>query len=187
MNIAFLLFTIVSIIFMLINNPEQVIAVMVEGGSNAITLCIKLCAIYAIWLSILKLMDKNNISLWLSRVFKPIVSKIFKGENDKTKEYISLNLATNILGLGGAATPLGLKAMEGMAKGEKASKNMIMLVVINATSIQLLPATVISIRAATGSVSASDIIIPSIIVTFITTITGIILVNLFYKSDKKLK
>ena len=84
---------------------------------------------------------------------------------------ICLNIASNIIGVGSAATPYGLKAMKGLDKGEnRATRAMIMLVVINSTGFQLLPTTVIGMRALAGSVNPSCILWPTIVATFIPTI-----------------
>jgi spore maturation protein A len=93
-----------------------------------------------------------------------------------------VNLASNMLGLGGAATPLGIKAVSSMCDGSgRASKGTVLLLVINATSIQLLPATVIAMLSSHGSVAPSSIIVPSIIATAVSTIVGVILVKVFVK------
>ena len=98
---------------------------------------------------------------------------------------ICLNVASNIIGIGSAATPYGIKAMKGLDKGEtKANRAMIMLVVINSTGIQLLPTTVIGMRALAGSVSPSCILWPTIVATFLPTILGILLVSVIYRKKK---
>ena len=102
----------------------------------------------------------------------------------QTKSFIALNLSTNIFGIGNASTPIGIKAMKNLDKinnSEIASSSMIMLMVINATSLQLLPTTIIGLRATALSTNAGDIILPSIITTSITTLLGIILVKVLSK------
>ena len=95
---------------------------------------------------------------------------------------IALNMSANILGLGNAATPMGLAAMKKLDQGkEKASHAIIMLIVVNATSIQLLPTTIIGLRTAAGSASAGDIILPTILCTIFTFVLGISLVLLCSK------
>ena len=93
-----------------------------------------------------------------------------------------------MLGLGNAATPMGIRAMQSLDDGSgTATPAMIMLIVLNATSIQLLPSTVIGLRASAGSLSAGDIILPTFLATALTTILGIILVKLCEKAFKKRK
>lgn len=158
---------------------------MIEGARNAMLLCMKLAAIYAVWLSVLKMMEATSLDKKLSKVLRPVIRRLFKKESDETYNWISINLATNMLGMGGAATPAGIKAMNSMCKEEgKATDNMLLLMVINATSIQLIPATVIALRATAGSADAASIIFPTLIATTISTTIGTILCKVFAKKDK---
>ncbi|MGN0765798.1 MAG: hypothetical protein ACI4MO_04915 [Christensenellales bacterium] len=176
MNTIYVVMMIGSLLLVTITAPESALSIMLGGAKSAIGLSVSLCAIYTVWLSVLQVIDKTGMGKALSKAFKPLTKKLFKGESDLALEYITLNFSANLLGMGGAATPLGIKAMEYMQDGsEKASDNMILFVVINATSIQLLPATIIGLRASKGSASASDIILPSLIATTFSTLIGVIL------------
>lgn len=188
MNFVFFLMVVISMIVLTVVSPESAFGVMLSGARKSIELALSLFAIYSIWLSILEIMDKIGLNKWLNKVFRPMNKRLFKGESDKALEYISLNLSANLLGMGSAATPMGIKAMEQMSDGsEKASDNMALFMIINATSIQLVPATVIGMRLAAGSASASDIILPSLIATLISTICGVILAKLCARVSKKFK
>lgn len=185
MNTMFFIMTVASLILLTVVSPDSAFSIMISGASNAISLAFKLCAIYAIWLSVLDIMQKVGMSRALDRLFSPITKRLFKGESEKTREFITLNFSANLLGMGSAATPLGIKAMEGMQDGsEKATDNMILFMVINATSIQLLPATIIGLRASYGSASASDIILPSLLATLISTVCGVLLAKVFSLPSK---
>lgn len=176
MNLVFAVMILVSLVMLVVVSPESAFSIMISGASNALTLAFTLIAIYAIWLSVLSLMDAIGMSKALNKIFRPLTKKLFKGESDLALEYITLNFSANLLGMGGAATPLGIKAMECMQDGsEKASDNMILFMVINSTSIQLIPATIIGLRASAGSNAPSDIILPSLLATLISTVTGVIL------------
>ncbi|MBO7221578.1 MAG: spore maturation protein [Clostridia bacterium] len=168
---------------MLVTNPTDIFPSMIEGVSGAINLVIKLIAIYSIWLSVLKMAEQTQLDKKLSRLLKPVVKKLFKGENDDAYKWISINLASNMLGMGGASTPAGIKAMENMQKGDKATNNMDLLVVINATSIQLIPATIIALRASWNSANPSSIILPTLISSTIATVVGVILCKAFSKDS----
>ena len=173
--------------YMTITAPQQAFTVMLDGASNAVELALSLFAVYAVWLSVLEIMDKTGISKAVNRLFSPLWRRIFRGEDEKSLEYISLNFSANLLGMGSAATPMGIKAMESMSRGrEKASDNMILFLVFNATSIQLIPATVIGMRAASGSADAADIILPSLLATLISTLTGVLLAKLCAKICAKI-
>lgn len=185
MNVVYFVMMISSLILITAIAPESAFSIMIGGTKTAIELAITLVSIYAIWLSVLKIMEKIGANKMLYRMLSPVTKKLFKGENDKALEYISLNFSANLLGMGGAATPLGIKAMESMQDGsDKATDNMLLFMVINSTSIQLLPATIIGMRAAAGSDSASDIILPSLIATTLSTLIGIILAKIFAKPNK---
>lgn len=176
MNVAFLIISAISVVLMIARAPEAAFPTMIDGVTHAIELSIKLCAIYAVWLSVLKMVEATSLDKKLSKLLRPIVRKIFKNESDEAYDYISINLAANMFGMGGVATPAGIKAMSAMSDGsDRASDNMIMLLVINATSIQLIPATVIAMRAGANSQSSSDIILPTLISSGIATLVGAIM------------
>ena len=181
-----------SLIALCIINPENSINAMMDAGEKAVMLSIKLIGVYAIWLGILGIVDQTKLSDKISSLLSPVIDFLFgKNLDQQTKNYISMNLSTNILGMGNACTPLGIKAMNGLDKlnnhSTTASTAMIMLMVINATSIQLLPTTIIGLRASYGSTTSSDIIIPSIIATTLTTVLGVLLVKLCSKIKFKKK
>ena len=169
---------------MLMLNPSEIFPSMIDGVSGAINLVIKLTAIYSIWLSLLKILERTGLDKKLSRLLHPVIKRLFKGESPEAYKWISINLASNMLGMGGASTPAGIKAMEKMQRGDKATANMELLVVINATSIQLIPATVIALRASWNSASPSSIILPTLISSTIATVCGIILTKVLSKGNE---
>lgn len=176
MSIAFLTITFASLVAIIIHSPEAAFPAMIDGVGQAITLIIKLAAIYAVWLSVLDMAQKTKLDKKISKLLKPLTRKIFKNESEESYEWICINLSANMLGMGGVATPAGIKAMAAMEDGsQKATDNMIMLLVINATSIQLIPATVVAMRASSGSQNASDIILPTLISSGIATLCGMII------------
>lgn len=171
-----------SICFLLWSAPDTIVGVMVEASGGALKLCIELCAVYAVWLGILELVDASGLGEKLAKLLHPIIKKLFKVQDPEIEKMIALNISANMLGLGNASTPMGIKAMQSLDDGSGvATTAMIMLIVINATSIQLLPSTVIGLRASAGSTSPADIILPTILATTVTTSLGIILVKFFSK------
>lgn len=186
MNIAFTALTLISLVILTATTPATAFPTMIEGVRNAILLILKLTAIYAVWLSVLRMMQATGLDQKLSRGLRPIVRRLFKHESDEAYKWISINLASNMLGMGGAATPAGINAMNAMCPhDEKATDNMILLLVINATSIQLIPAAVIALRATAGSENAASIFVPTLISTFFSTLIGVILCKLFSKHVKE--
>lgn len=171
-----------SIVATCIFAPSTIISTMMEASKTGVTMCIEFIGIYAVWMGIMQVMDDCKLSHKLSAILSRPVQYIFGKTDKETEKNICLNIASNILGVGSAATPYGIKAMKGLDKGEKkATRAMIMLVVINSTGIQLLPTTVIGMRALAGSVSPSCVLWPTIVSTFVPTILGVLLVSAIYR------
>lgn len=179
MNALWTIIMIAGIIAMLLVNPDGAINSMISGANNAVTLALTLLASYALWLGLFKLVDKTGISGVLTKLLRRPVNFLFPGVNDKAKGYLSANIAANFLGLGNAATPMGIKAACEMDdKSGRATDGMIMLLVLSSTSLQLLPSTVIGLRAAKGSLSPASFLPACICATVLSTIVGITLVKL---------
>ncbi len=130
------------------------------------------------------------MSAKLAKCLKPLIKFLFPdvSENDPAHEEISLNMIANILGLGNASTPLGLKAMESLQKKNLKenilSNSMAMLVLLNTASLQLIPTTVISIRASLNSTNPTNIILPVWVATFSAAFVAIITAKIFIKLGK---
>lgn len=187
MQKVWFLMIVCSVGMLLFNSPNEVVESMATSGANAITLLIKLLGIYAIWLGILEIVEKSGLSLKLSKLLSPIVDWLFGKTDQETKKFITMNLSTNMLGLGNACTPMGINAMKNLDRYNqttKASHSMIMLMIINATSIQLLPTTVLGLRASFGSINPADILFPSLLATAVSTLVGILGVKLAKKLTK---
>lgn len=188
MNMFWLGMMISSILVLILTNPSAVLSEMISASSSALSLCIELCAVYAVWMGIIELVDQSGLGEKLSKILRPLVQKLFRVKDEKTQKLISMNLSANLLGIGNAATPMGIKAMQALDdKSGVANYAMIMLIIVNVTSIQLLPTTIIGMRASAGSANPADIIFPSIIATFCTTLLGIVLVFLIgnFRSKRK--
>lgn len=177
-----------GVLVLLVTNPSAVLSEMIGASANALSLCIELCAIYAVWLGIMELVEASGLAENLARLLRPLIRKIFRVEDKETQKIIALNVSANMLGLGNAATPMGIRSMQALDdKSGTANFAMIMLIVINATSIQLLPTTIIGLRQSAGSANPADIIAPTLIVTFCTTLLGIALVTFIDKLRTSLK
>ena len=186
MNRIWFIMIVGSICFLLWSDPSNVLSVMIDASGEAFSLCIELCAVYAVWLGVLELVEESGLGKKLAKLLHPLIKKLFKIDDQETEKMIALNMSANMLGLGNAATPMGIAAMKRLDDGSGiATPAMIMLIVINATSIQLLPSTVIGLRTAAGSVSPSDIILPTLIATTCTCALGITLVSICNKIRQK--
>jgi len=174
MNKIWFWLIITSICILLYLNPEIVLPSMLNASESTLKLCLSLCAIYSVWMGILQVMEDSGINKKLSKLLTPVTKKIFGKMDDETNELICMNISCNILGMGGAATPLGMKAMQRLDDGSgKANRAMIMLIIFASTSMQILPTTVIGLRITAGSINASNIILPTIFVAILTTVIGI--------------
>lgn len=188
MNIMFLILSVASLLVLTINNPATIFTTMINGAQGAIELAVKLLAIYSVWLSVLKMMEKTKVDRMIAKALHPITKRLFKGESEEAYVAIAVNFSANILGMGSVATPAGMKAMNLMHKGgEKATPNMILLFVLAATSLQLIPATVIALRAAAGSANAADVFIPTLIASGTSTVVAVILCKVLGAAKAKEK
>lgn len=181
----------VSLGLMLFTDPAAAVNSMITGAHGAVELSLNLMALYAFWLGFFSLIEKLGLSRGLEKLLRPVISRLFPSCDTETRKYITMNISANLLGLGNAATPMAMEAIKRMDKGDtRASTDMIMLTVISATSLQLLPTTVIGMRATAGSANPSDFLFPSLIATVLSTVIGIVLVKLcskIFDRDKKKK
>jgi spore maturation protein A len=162
-------------------DPSAAVSAMTKGSLDAVNLAIRLVALYAFWLGFLSILEKTGIANKLAKLLRPVVRFLFPGSSEQTSKMITMNMSANILGLGNAATPMAIGAVKSMydGKSDKASINMVMLMVISATSLQLLPSTVIGLRAAHGSANPADFLAAGTIATVVSTALGIALVKLY--------
>lgn len=180
LNIIWPLFLIISFVYAIFNGGlEQVNTSVFEGTKSAVELCITLLGTMCLWNGIMKIACKTSIVKKLTKVLTPIMKKLFPDikRQDKVHEEISMNIIANIMGLGNAATPLGLKAMKSMQKvnndKKRLSNSMAIFIVLNTASIQLIPTTVIAIRSSLKSNNPTAMIVPIWIATIFAAISAI--------------
>lgn len=141
---------------------DLVAAAAVEGAQAAVELCVSIAGMLCLWTGVMEIMRRSGLAEGLSRLLRPVLSALFpQVSGDRgMMDSISANVSANLLGLGNAATPLGIEAVRRMERKSPgtASDAMCMLVVCNTASIQLIPTTVASVRAAAGSSSPFDIL-----------------------------
>lgn len=189
-NIIWASMAIIGIVYAMFNGTmEEVNKAIFESASEAVTLSIGLISILVFWLGIMKVAERAGILQALSRIFRPIVIRLFPEipPDHPAIGYIISNITANIFGLGNAATPMGIKAMEQMKRlsgTDTASRSMITFLALNTSSLTLIPTTVIAIRMQYNSVSPTEIVGTTIIATLISTIGAILLDRLFYKLEK---
>ncbi|MBL4954087.1 spore maturation protein [Neobacillus sp. YIM B02564] len=179
--------TIIGIIFALVNGTmDEVNKAVFDGAKEAVTICIGLISVLVFWLGMMRIAQESGLLEKLSRLFRPLVKKIFPEvpENHPAMGYMLSNMISNMFGLGNAATPLGIKAMEELKKlnGGKnsASRSMVTFLAMNTASITLIPTTVIAIRINYHSASPTEIVVPTIITTVLSAIGAILIDRYFY-------
>ena len=133
-----------------------------EGAAAAVDLCLGMLGGMCLWMGVMELMERCGLAAGLSRLFRPVLRRLLprSAKDEETLSALSANMSANMLGLGNAATPLGIRAARRMAAGcgGTASDELCRLVVLNTASIQLLPTTVATVRAACGSAAPLDIL-----------------------------
>jgi len=141
---------------------DAVASAAMEGAAAAVELCIGMLGGICLWMGVMELLDRCGLSAALAELFRPVLRRLLPraSADEETLSALSANVSANLLGLGNAATPLGIRAARRMAAGcgDTADDELCRLVVLNTASIQLLPTTVASVRAACGSASPMDIL-----------------------------
>lgn len=159
---------------------DDVSTASINSAKEAITLCITMLGIMSLWTGIMQVAKATGIMDALTKALNPILRLLFPDipKGHPANEYIASNMIANILGLGWAATPMGLKAIGELQKlnknGETASCDMCTFLIINISSLQLIPVNIIAYRSQYGSVSPTEILGAALVATTISTIAGII-------------
>ncbi len=186
MNVVWTIIMLSSIIALIFVNPNAAATSMTKGANDAVSLSFALLASYSLWLGLFTLVEKTGLSEKLSKALRPAIGFLFPGTNDRTRKFISMNVAANFLGLGNAATPMGIAAVSSMYDGnKKANSNMIMFLVLSSASVQLLPSTVIAMRISRDSARPTEFLPACAIATVFSALTGIALVKIYDLFKKK--
>ncbi len=176
------LFILIGIVFTLlfgeVSNLNDTILTSASGG---VKMVLELLPILVLWSGLMKIAEKSGVLESISKVFRPLLGKLFPSlkRDSKALGYITSNIVANALGLGSAATPFGLKAMEEMQKENQdkkvASDGMITFLVLNTSGVTIIPTTVIALRLMHGSANPEEIILPAILATLCSSVAGLTL------------
>lgn len=186
-NIIWAAMAIIGIIYAIFTGTlAEVNESILSSAGDAVSLTIGLISVLVFWLGIMEIAKAGGLLDFLAKLFSPIVKRLFPElpKDHPALGYILSNITANIFGLGNAATPLGLKAMEEMknlSKSNIASRSMITFLALNTSSLTLFPTLVISIRMQHGSQFPTEIIGTTIIATVLSTMGAILLDRYFYK------
>lgn len=191
LNILWPLFIVISFVYAFLSgNIDKVNNSLFESTQNAVELSITLLGTICLWNGIMEIATKTSLIEKLTKVLYPVIRFLFPEikKDDEVNKEISMNMITNILGLGNAATPIGLKVMKSLQKSnlqkDTITNSMAMFIVINTASIQLIPTTVIAIRNSMGDNNPTKIIIPVWFATICAAITAIIITKICIKRSK---
>jgi len=192
---------ILGIIFgVMTGNMQEITEAALDSAGEAVSLCITMAGVMALWVGLMEVAEKSGLLLKLTRMLSPFVTFMFPKlpKEHKARDYISTNIIANILGLGWACTPAGLKAMEELARLEEergnpayftkkasgngvgkttvrtASNEMCTFLILNISSLQLIPVNMIAYRQQYGSVNPAGIIAPAIVATFVSTTVAVV-------------
>lgn len=165
MSLIIFIMVAVSILFAILNGKTNELSeAFLSESASAVTLCLSLCGSICFWSGVMNTAEKSGLVNKISKLMSPFISLLFSGIDKKGKAcgYIVMNIVSNLMGMGNASTPLGIKAMQELEKEESANgiatDNMIMLTIINTASLQLFPATVAAIRTNYNSVAPAEIV-----------------------------
>lgn len=187
LNLIWLGLILISVVVAALNGKIEVISqASFEGAKTGITVCFGLLSVLIFWMGIMRIAEKSGLLSVVARFLSPLVRRMFPDvpKDHPAIGYIISNMSANLLGLGNAATPMGLKAMEELQKlnpnKQVASPAMCTLLAINTASITLIPTTMIAIRMQYGSVNPFEIVGTTILASFIATIAAL-LADRFYR------
>ena len=159
----------------------------IEAGKNAINLVLGVAGGFAFWMGLMNIAKKSGIIKKLAKLLRPVITFLYPEarENGEAAENLCLNMSCNMLGLGNGATPAGLKAMKALQEQnvhkQTATNAMCMLLIVNASSVQLLPTSIITLRSTMGSSNPAAVVPAILIATFASTVFGITFAKLFEK------
>jgi spore maturation protein A len=186
-NYIWVIMTVIGIVFGIFNGTlEEINKAIFVGAKEAVTLCIALISVLVFWLGMMRIAEESGLLEGLAKLFRPLVRRLFPEvpPDHPAMGYILSNMIANMFGLGNAATPLGIKAMEELQElneGKKtASRSMVTFLAINTASITIIPSTVIAIRLNYHSSSPTEIVVPTLIATIISAIGAILIDRFFY-------
>ena len=165
----------------LMGNLDTINDSILTNGTKALDLMLSILPIIVLWTGIMKIAEVSGLLRKFAKLMEPILSRLFPSvpKDNPALGFIASNIAANMMGLGSAATPFGLKAMSELQKindkKDTASVAMITFLVLNTAGVTIVPTTVLALRIATGSQNPSEIILPGVIATFCSSIGGLLL------------
>jgi len=186
MNAIWLVIICVSVLFAALNGRmAEFTQALFEAGKAAVEMCLFLLGVVSLWLGLTRILDDSGVIHRLSRFVRPVMARVFRGipPGHPALAAITLNFLANVLGIGNAATPLGIKAMEELQtlnpRSDTVTFEMMLFIVINTSSIQLIPFTVMGLLASYGSRNPNVVFLPTLLATVVSSLAAVGLLFLF--------
>ena len=171
-------------------NTQALSDSVITGAEDAVTLIITMTGMICLWSGVMEVAKESRLTDKVSKLLSPLLSGIFPDvkRDSRAFSYICMNVSANVLGIGNAATPLGIKAMEELKtdESEVATDSMVNFVILNTASVQLLPTTIAALRASHGSKSPFDIIVCVWVVSVVALAVGLMSSKIFISAGKRL-
>lgn len=179
MNPVFSVLIGTSLLYLLLNGGgDLALSSLVAGAGDAVTACLSMCGAYLLWMGLLNVAKEAGLMRALAKALRPILRLLFPNAKDAS-EAISMNLAANMLGMGNAATPYGIEAMrllnESNPQPGVATNEMCVLICVNASCLELFPASLIALRQSYGSVSPASVVLPTLLSSAAATLAAVVL------------
>ncbi len=181
MNTIFTVMFLVCTFLLLCASPENFLSSMLDGASKAAALSLSLVATYSVWMGLMRVWEDSGVSRGVSKLLKPLVKRVLKTDDQAALDAACMNLSVNMLGISGAATPYGVQTAQLLDKTENAEFSSAMFFVLNATSLQLLPTSMVAVRVALHSAAPTDIILPTLFTSIFSTALAVALTLVFIK------
>ena len=187
MNALFFAVFSICTLSLLVYSPQNFLPAVLDGASKSATLCVSLIATYSVWMGLMKLWEDSGVARGVSRLIKPVARRLLKTEDEEALSAVSMNVSVNLLGISGAATPYGIKAAQLLDKTDNAEYSSAIFFVLNATSLQILPSSLVAVRVGMKSANPADIILPIFLATVFSTVLGVALTVLAYRKKSTAK
>ncbi len=192
LNYLWAIMIIIGVVYGAITGNMEIVGnAAIDPGKEAVSLCITMLGVVSMWTGVMKIAENCGIIEGAAKKTEPFIRFMFPRlpKEHKAKEYITTNIIANIFGLGWAATPGGLKAMKELSsinnQDKRASDEMCTFLVLNISSLQLIPVNIIAYRSQYGSVKPAVIVGPAIVATLISTLAGIIFCKIMTKKKNQ--
>lgn len=169
----------VSTFLLLCVAPDQFLTALLDGAGKGAGVCVSLVATYAVWLGLMRVWEDSGVARGVSRCVKPLARWLFQTDDEDTLQAVSMNMSVNVLGISGAATPYGMRAARLLDQADNAEYASAMLFVLNATSLQIIPTSIISLRVAMQSAAPYSILFPTIFASAFSTVLAVVLTRVF--------